>query len=589
VYKYCRRYNSARGALLLLVLIYVFVLSIIVTSAARFALHEKRLAARSSIYTDELAAAEYAINKLYSELDFLSRFHTPGLNEFNERVAEITIPAIPGFNLTSDEPIKVSGFFTGDPTGEFNSPYVFNYKYRLRTNAKRTDATSKRFIHDGVEVEQIVYMQYIPLTMFGIFSNTDWEIIPGNHYEMHGKVHGNKNWIFDTDGGHNSYFYDTVTAAGKLLGGAGRVPGRSDKSRGVNFTYDKKNFKKMFRDSDGKWIDHELEGWHDIALEQWDGYVRDSAHGVSHLDLSIPWTEDPHAIVERRSDEDTESMRHVKFDWLSGIRIVRETDGELRAYARKTIETEWHSVPLEFPDPENPINTLSPVSADSRFYDYREERYVQVLDLDIQVFQEYTEWLSNEHYIDFNGILYASELSFDEDMPAVRIENGESIPDSGLIIATDNPLYVHGHFNVDKNYALLAGDSVTVLSRNWKDSDNLNPYRPHIPGASATTTNAIFIAGITPTDARYPEGQQYSGGAENFFRYLESWGSHTFYGSIINMFASQTAVGRWRNPGEYYKPPQRHWNWDSFGFNHLEGTPYVRRILRSEWRIVPKV
>ena len=55
--------------------------------------------------------------------------------------------------------------------------------------------------------------------------------------------------------------------------------------------------------------------------------------------------------------------------------------------------------------------------------------------------------------------------------------------------------------------------------------------------ASKTTVNAAIVAGIVPSSAVGGDGT-YSGGAENFPRFLEIWGedtTFTYYGSMIQL------------------------------------------------------
>ena len=63
-----------------------------------------------------------------------------------------------------------------------------------------------------------------------------------------------------------------------------------------------------------------------------------------------------------------------------------------------------------------------------------------------------------------------------------------------------------------------------ILSNSWSDTNSANST------ASNTTVNTAIIAGIVPSGNGY-----YSGGAENFPRFLENWGGKTltYYGSMI--------------------------------------------------------
>src|SRR5207247_4159259 len=77
--------------------------------------------------------------------------------------------------------------------------------------------------------------------------------------------------------------------------------------------------------------------------------------------------------------------------------------------------------------------------------------------------------------------------------------------------------------------------------------------------ATSTTVNAAFLAGIVKTTS-----SSYSGGVENFPRFLENWSGDTltYNGSMVVLFYSKVATGLWKNTGSYYSPPVRNWTFD---------------------------
>jgi hypothetical protein len=78
------------------------------------------------------------------------------------------------------------------------------------------------------------------------------------------------------------------------------------------------------------------------------------------------------------------------------------------------------------------------------------------------------------------------------------------------------------------------------VSGSWLDANSASAVSTRV--ASNTTINAALVAGNVPSD-----GTRYSGGGENFIRFLENWQAGTFchYGSIAQLFASNQAVGPW--------------------------------------------
>jgi len=183
-------------------------------------------------------------------------------------------------------------------------------------------------------------------------------------------------------------------------------------------------------------------------------------------------------------------------------------------------------------------------------------------------------------------------------LPAVRVANGGMLPPNtapkGFTVATAMPLYVYGNYNVSNTTssslgqnsttytwpAGLMGDSITILSGNWKDSTTSQN-----PSPTTTTVNAAMLEGIVRST-----NSNYSGGLENFLRLLENWsgaGATLWYnGSIMVMFPSQYATNYWVAPGYYYGAPTRKWAFDT---NYIQQaglpplTPQAKGVIRANW------
>jgi len=157
----------------------------------------------------------------------------------------------------------------------------------------------------------------------------------------------------------------------------------------------------------------------------------------------------------------------------------------------------------------------------------------------------------------------------------VRLINGaRKLPNEAINRGHSESLYVKGDFNIkgfdryssgsDTTHtkpASLAGDAITVLSSAFDDTKNTSSLGNN-KSANGTTVNAAFLAGIVKTTP-----SSYSGGVENFPRFLEDWnsGSKTliYNGSMVVLFYSQIATGLWVGTGGYYKPPVRNWTFDN--------------------------
>ena len=224
----------------------------------------------------------------------------------------------------------------------------------------------------------------------------------------------------------------------------------------------------------------------------------------------------------------------------------------------------------------------------------------------------------------FNGIVYiydASETS--SARRGIRIKNGSKIPFNpssgmtGLTVASNNPVYLQGDFNTggtgstvpsnnpsnfnsDGTYidpsnppnsfvsgytrapTSIIADAVDLLSNSWNDAN-----AGTVPAASPTTFNTAIIAGIVATAAPGGDGS-YSGGAENFPRFLEDWTNKTltYYGSMVELYKSQQSIGEW-GKANVYVPPTREWYFDTnFRTNPPPGSLMVYSYIKGRWFVL---
>jgi hypothetical protein len=184
--------------------------------------------------------------------------------------------------------------------------------------------------------------------------------------------------------------------------------------------------------------------------------------------------------------------------------------------------------------------------------------------------------------------------------PGIVLTNGATLPSSaGLGIATPDPVYIVGNWNVSTNGtaanlgtantsqtypSAIYSDAVTVLSPSWNNANSASPLSSRV--ASSDTVNAAFFTGNVPSNGSY-----YSGGAENFPRFLETWSGKTFTynGSMVEAFYSKIANFPWPGTGTVYNPPVRNWAFD-LNFNDPSKlpplTPRVVYIQRTGWSVL---
>lgn len=227
----------------------------------------------------------------------------------------------------------------------------------------------------------------------------------------------------------------------------------------------------------------------------------------------------------------------------------------------------------------------------------------------------------NATYDQYGNISNAPSIT---SLHAWKLANGQTIGLPELTIAAQNPVYVQGEFNTGGtngqapyyssnapsgttvtatdyyitgssatgNYGTQTGppptaiiaDSIDVLSGTYRD----NLVSGTATTASGDTINAAFLSGQVPTSTanNASANNYYSGGVENYPRFLENWnGVHFAYsGSIVELFKSKQAFKGWVSSSGVYSPPNRNWSFDS----HFLSTPptgfdSVIIFSRFEW------
>jgi hypothetical protein len=217
------------------------------------------------------------------------------------------------------------------------------------------------------------------------------------------------------------------------------------------------------------------------------------------------------------------------------------------------------------------ITALKSSLTQQTIYDRREGKNVDLTTLDLSTAKSTLNAVSG-----FNGILYIDDASATgyTDPKGIRLVNGSTLPTDGLTVASQNPVYIQGDYNTSGTRVSSAvfADGVTILSNNWSDSNSNGTLSSR--QASNTTVNTAIVGGFLPSGWTNPvTGAQYgySGGLNNFPRFLEDWKNKTFtyVGSMIELFTSQIATGEW-DTGSIYVPPIRVWSFDS---NFVDNPP----------------
>ena len=240
-------------------------------------------------------------------------------------------------------------------------------------------------------------------------------------------------------------------------------------------------------------------------------------------------------------------------------------------------------------------------------------------------------WLTTDPYVTakFSGGIYPTILYVADQrnvgtnkLSAVRLVNGARLPYNnkiGFSVATPNPLYVKGPYNVTAdgvNYAYtpdsttntgttvpaaLLCDAITILSSSFNDSTSAgaagNACTTGTVGSN--TVNAAVVTGNVPSTGTTET--TFSGGVHNLMRMLEDWNGDKLIlnTSIVVLWASQMATNQFRNPiswpntppvNPYYNPPTRQWGFDPNFYNpslQPPGVPSALVPVRFNWTVPP--
>jgi hypothetical protein len=205
--------------------------------------------------------------------------------------------------------------------------------------------------------------------------------------------------------------------------------------------------------------------------------------------------------------------------------------------------------------------------------------------------------ISSYTYTSLTNATYTTNYTVTS-QPGIVLSNGAVLPPQGLAVATPDPAYIVGNWNIKTNNtgssdagltstaytepSAIYADAVTILSGNWNPANSALALSSRT--ATSDTVNAAILTGNVPSNGSY-----YSGGVENFPRFLENWGGQTFTynGSMVAMFASQIANAPWPGTTTVYSPPTRTWGFDT-NFNNPNRQPpmmpQVSQVQRSGWQ-----
>jgi hypothetical protein len=574
-----RSIGQNSGYALVITLLFLVIMLTMLASVTRLTYVQSTLTARNNIYNSSVAAAEAGTEVAIAQMqrDFLHQSINSDLEVYRRLTPAQYQDSWPLHFQFSDDKHVVgqTGVESLGPAvvtnldSQFSGLYGLVLPYRITSTATPIG----RLYEPPATVRQDIQLASIPVFQFAIFYTLDLEISPGPLMNITGKVHSNGDIYTAPVSG--LVYQDDVTAVGHIYN-----------SRMEN---------------DPQWKSPQVKP----------DYRAEHADQVSSLSLPV-------------GDNDPNSVRKILEPPDPGENANSEI-GKQRYYnkADLIITTTQTGVKIttgawNFFGTVNPNTTNSTgpgfsfVKTDPSFFDLRENRWTTTTQIDVQALKE---WLhdpkqgaginSLAEALEGHGVnsIYVNDQRLDPNrLTAVRVVNGANLPEDGLTVATPLPIYVKGDFNLNNGDttpgltdtsktkpASLVGDCITILSDNWDDGNAGKTLK--FRSAQDTTVNAALLGGIVKT-TKVGNTKYYSGGAENFPRFLEDWDGDTltYNGSMVVMFESQLGKKFWQSPGNYYNAPTRKWAFDLNFLNQEKlppGTPQVRKLIRQKWVIVP--
>ena len=563
--------NRTGSALMLTMIMSAIALAILV-AAMSWSASSTRLTYRSIQYNQSIAAAEAATEKVISQINRDYLFGGENLVNKNLRTYQNIVP-------TSSDSFYWSTWQFNDANGHIGQTYVQSMSankyivlnstyaglkgyasiYSIASHARNT--ASAQDVTAGVL--QQLQLARIPIFQFAMYSSGEMEISCGQPFDITGRVHSNGELYVEPDSALK--FESSVTAVGDILFQRDPLDTRGTNAGTVVYVHPDEKVSPV------------------PALTLPIG-TTNTPEAIREIIEPPPAGEDPNSAIGLLRYYNLCDMLLVATNNGVNFTIIA-TSGRFNNFATSIPTNEW----MKF------------VSTGSSFWDAREGKTVQPIDINVRAL---TAWnLTNTSLRDSivtSNLTLTSVYVWDRrklpatSLGAVRVYNGRQLPPSGLTVATGRPLYVQGDYNqpVDANLgkpdtsttlpASLAADAITILSDAWNDANSSSEQ-----GAASTTVNAAILTGAVDTTLGH-----YSGGMENFPRFLENWGSAnvcTYNGSMIKMFPSLYATNVW-GKANVYNPPKRNWAYDANFDDPAKlppKTPGVLQVIRGQWATVP--
>jgi hypothetical protein len=627
-----RNPNAQDGSILMPVLVTILIAAALTGAALNLSNHSRRLSQRNDMLAATQAAAEGGLENVFYEwrqwirthygtslpttADFLNAL--PSGHTLDTRLMHFLPPQgkdsarpnyHPGyedyvFSRLTIHPLDENGQPVTDPD---DPPYInvdnvpdrpgirgVSVQYKVASYAARQSTTGPL----EVAIERTIQQTKIPLFQFAIFYNDVLEIHPGAQQVVNGLVHTNGNL-------YTAHADLQVTGVASMGGNYTQNYAPGD----PRLSNPQSNFGAP---TYNQGLPTQVPTYNvmDVPADELFDLTDANLNNDSYRELIEKPTSDPDPVEISSRRFYNQAHLKIEVDTSANPPSLKVTRGD-------TVITSGSF-----------YDAIQSAITHSTIQDNREASKVYLTNVDMQKVGDAVKTLPKHEdpAYGFNGVIYVADISAPENgapspnpngtpmEKAIRLHNGSIIPEGGLTVASNNPVYIQGDYNtggvgseVESNKSspdftkpfkpgydptnspsAVIADAVMILSNNWNDANSTQSLNSRV--ATHTTVNAAILSGIVPTN--HNNNGKYSGGAENFPRFLENWSNvnFTYYGSMLQLFLSKQFDSPWPGTGgNYYNPPKRRWYFDQGFLTHpppgrLEAVVYSR----GEWEVVKK-
>ncbi len=605
--------RRARGFVLLLVLLLaafsIFILAGVMNRTSTVSLLNNRNTQLSVLDN----AAEAAVEKVFAKMAWDFQAYGPGqvtnnLAGYRSMAPTNTDNAYWG-NFTFTDPstgtagkvyVSYVTNYTGSLPTQITNQFAYNSPiYRIVANATTANSLVPGVV--GTAMEDVL-LALVPITTYAIFYNGQLEFSACAPMTVNGRVHSNTNICVGTISSSSLTFNSLVTAVGSL--GAPLLGGYTSWTPATPSTWN-----TTF--NAGYSTNNPIVN---IAIQMTN----------THSIIDIPAAGE--AVMSQQGQVRLYNQAHV-------ILVVTNSPLGGGPMVTLTLQTPYNGglpgadmakatrVLTNVTDIYLDTNTVAPLpflSLSQSFTDQRQSTVSPQFVTEVDV-NQYNDWLvtNSLHSTSLVGgkftggnlptILYVADQRNvgSTTQAVVRLVRATKLPYNnglGFTVATQNPLYVWGNYNITINsntYATAAGsttngssvpaallsDAITVLSPTWSDAASSGSYSSR--NASSMTLNAAVVTGNVPTTGT--TSTTFSGGVHNVIRYLENWSgdTNTLNTSIVVLYSSKIATTQFQLPGAYYSPPTRNWGFDETYYSPNKqppGVPCALVPIRFNWQ-----